>query len=141
MGLAPCALAYLCGEFPVNRSNTLSNSSVCQVVTLTSLRPWSVPVFGPYPSPSDLCLKDVSPISAGRERLEQSVHQLDRDEFFDRFDIAARFDIDPDAPPLSIFFRVREFLDHGLRQVACYDFGDGPVPEDKSDPKIGRAHV
>lgn len=67
---------------------------------------------------------------------EPSVHHLDRDEFFDRFNIAARFDLDPKAPPLGIFFRVLDFFDHGLRQVAFQDFRDGSVAEDKSDPKI-----
>ncbi|MEI7826819.1 MAG: hypothetical protein WCI87_03360, partial [Euryarchaeota archaeon] len=70
---------------------------------------------------------------------EPSVHHLDRDKFFDRFDIAARFYLDPAPSPLGIFFRVFDLLDHILRQVACLDFRDGPVAEDKSDPKIALA--
>ena len=71
---APCALAYLCGEFPVNRTNTLSNRSICQVVTSTSLRPMSVPIFGPYPNPTDhLFESHVPPFRPGAARSCQFI--------------------------------------------------------------------
>ena len=78
----------------------------------------------------------MSPPFPAGSGSEPSVRHLDRDEFFDRFNIAGRFDIDPKATPLGIFFRVCDLLDQGLRQVAFQDFYNSPVPEDKSDPKI-----
>jgi hypothetical protein len=59
--------------------------------------------------------------------------------FFDRFDIAMRFDLDPEASSLGISFCVLGLLDHGLRQITCQDFRDGTITEDKSDTKIALA--
>jgi len=68
-------VCLLMRDIPVNRTNTLSNRWVCQVVTLTSLRPRSVPIFGPYPNPTDhLFESDVPPLSRpGAARSRQFV--------------------------------------------------------------------
>jgi len=100
----------------------------------------SVPIFRPHPDPiNHLFETHASSFPRPGRGPEPSVHHLDRDEFFDRFDIAVRFDPDPEASSLSIFFRVLDFFDHGLRQAARQDFRDGPVAEDKSDPKMALA--
>src|SRR5450759_2368080 len=65
----------------------------------------SATIFRSYPTPTSHLSETRVPLFPGRDAVpEPSDHHLDRDEFFDRFDIAASSDLDPEAPPPAYLF-------------------------------------